>query len=171
MPYREHLVVVAGDLGHGNRRSPTHAPATLANLIWSFHLNTSLKSSSPGASANRAEIGTAREGESESNEYGQSLPGTCPDMLYSVLAQISSSPYRSWSVSQGPCGRSYLSRKQTLQAGSRPFGDSRGQRARPGSCRNFSPQSGCGSLRAHRRGSRPRPPVADTPRDSKDCAA
>jgi len=40
MPRCEHLVVVAGDLGHQNRRCPAHAPATLADLIWSFHLNT-----------------------------------------------------------------------------------------------------------------------------------
>jgi hypothetical protein len=38
VPRREHLVVVAGDLGHRNRRCPAHAPATLADLIWSFHL-------------------------------------------------------------------------------------------------------------------------------------
>lgn len=38
VPRREHLVVMAGDLGHRNRRCPAHAPATLANLIWSFHL-------------------------------------------------------------------------------------------------------------------------------------
>jgi len=131
MPYREHLVVVAGDLGHRNRRSPTHAPATFANLIWSFHLNTSLKSSSPSASANRTEIGTAREGESESNGCGQSLPGTCPDVLYSVLAKICSSPYWCWSVSQGPCGRSYRSRKQTLQARSRPEAVLRPQQVTP----------------------------------------
>ena len=40
VPRREHLVVMAGDLGHRNRRCPAHAPATLANLIWSFHLTT-----------------------------------------------------------------------------------------------------------------------------------
>ncbi len=40
VPRREHLVVVAGDLGHRNRRCPAHAPATLADLIWSFHLTT-----------------------------------------------------------------------------------------------------------------------------------
>ena len=40
VPRREHLVVMAGDLGHRNRRCPAHAPATLADLIWSFHLTT-----------------------------------------------------------------------------------------------------------------------------------
>ena len=40
VPRGEHLVVMAGDLGHRNRRCPAHAPATLANLIWSFHLTT-----------------------------------------------------------------------------------------------------------------------------------
>jgi len=40
VPRREHLVVVAGDLGHRDRRCPAHAPATLADLIWSFHLTT-----------------------------------------------------------------------------------------------------------------------------------
>lgn len=49
VPGREHLVVVAGDLGYRDRRCPAHAPATLANLIWSLHLNTSLNSSSPSA--------------------------------------------------------------------------------------------------------------------------
>jgi hypothetical protein len=38
VPRREHLVVMAGDLGQRNRRCPAHAPATLADLIWSFHL-------------------------------------------------------------------------------------------------------------------------------------
>ena len=40
VPCREHLVVVAGDLGHRNRRCPADAPATLADLIWSFQLTT-----------------------------------------------------------------------------------------------------------------------------------
>lgn len=40
MPRREHLVVMTGNLGHRNRRCPAHAPATLADLIWSFHLTT-----------------------------------------------------------------------------------------------------------------------------------
>jgi hypothetical protein len=82
VPRREHLVVVAGDLGHRNRRSPAHAPATLANLIWSFHLNTSLKSSGPSASANRTEIGSTQEGESKSKEYGQ----------YGILGLLDSIP-------------------------------------------------------------------------------
>jgi hypothetical protein len=42
VPRREHLVVVAGNLGHWDRRCPAHAPATLADLIWSFHLTTRL---------------------------------------------------------------------------------------------------------------------------------
>lgn len=40
VPHREHLVVMAGDLGHRDRRCPAHTPATLANLIWSLHLTT-----------------------------------------------------------------------------------------------------------------------------------
>jgi len=40
VPRREHLVVVARDLGYRDRRCPAHAPATLADLIWSFHLPT-----------------------------------------------------------------------------------------------------------------------------------
>jgi transposase InsO family protein len=40
VPRHEHLVVVAGDLGHRNRRCPAHAPATVADLLWSFHLTT-----------------------------------------------------------------------------------------------------------------------------------
>jgi hypothetical protein len=42
VPRREHLVVVACDLGDRNRRRPAHAPATLADLIWSFQLITRL---------------------------------------------------------------------------------------------------------------------------------
>jgi len=40
VPRREHLVVVAGDLGHWGRHCSAHAPATLTDLIWSFHLTT-----------------------------------------------------------------------------------------------------------------------------------
>ncbi len=38
VPRGEYLVMVAGDFGHRDRRSPAHAPTTLADLIWSFHL-------------------------------------------------------------------------------------------------------------------------------------